>query len=75
MTFGQRLKMFRELAGLTQGELAHRAGIHRPTITAVENGRQVDVTLETARRLARALRISLDRLVGDSEIELLAAVA
>ena len=75
MTFGQRLKMFRELAGLTQGELARRAGINRPTITALENGRQLDVTLETARRLARALKISLDRLVGDSESELLPAAA
>ncbi|WP_089936037.1 helix-turn-helix domain-containing protein [Candidatus Entotheonella palauensis] len=75
MTFGERLKMFRELAGLSQGELARKAGIHRATITAVENGRQANVNVFTARSLARALEISIDMLVGDSESELEPAVA
>ncbi len=75
MTFGERLKMFRELAGLTQGELARKAGINRPTISAVESGKQVNVNVFTARSLARALEISLDMLVGDSESELQPAVA
>ena len=75
MTFGERLKMFRELAGLSQSELARRADISRPTISAVESGRQVNVNIDTAQRLARALKISLDVLVGDTESELQPAVA
>ncbi len=69
MTIGERLKSLRELKGLSQNELARRAGINRPTISELESGRQQDVTVETARRLARALEVSLNMLVGEDEEE------
>ena len=73
MTIGERLKSLRELKGLSQNELARRAGINRPTISELESGRQQDVTVETARRLARALEVSLNMLVGEDEEETQAA--
>ncbi len=73
MTIGERLKSLRELKGLSQNELARRAGINRPTISELESGRQQDVTVETARRLARALEVSLNMLVGDDEEETMPA--
>jgi transcriptional regulator with XRE-family HTH domain len=69
MTLGSRLRRLRELAGLSQNELAKRARVPRPTITDVENDRQRNVTLETARRLARVLGVTLDYLAGKGEDE------
>jgi len=67
MTIGERLKRLRELAGLSQNELAKRAGVHRPTISELEAGRQQDVTVSVAKRLARALGVDLTMLVGKED--------
>jgi transcriptional regulator with XRE-family HTH domain len=74
MTFGQRLRRLREMAGLSQNELAKRAKVNRPLITMLESGKSPshkprDVTLETARKLARALGVSLDMLAGPDNDE------
>ena len=66
MTLGERLKRFRELAGLSQNELAKRAGISRPIISALESDKQKSLTLDNAKRLARALGVTLDMLAGDN---------
>jgi len=72
-TLGRRLKQYRELADLSQNELSKRSGVPRPTISNVESGEQEGLTLENARKLARALGISIDQLAGkgdeDSERE------
>jgi HTH-type transcriptional regulator, repressor for puuD len=64
---GRRLKQFRELAGLSQNELSKRSGVPRPTITHIESGVQEGVTLDNARKLARALGITIDLLAGKGE--------
>lgn len=66
--FGDRLQRFRENKGWTQRELAQKAGVSQPTIAYLESGRRSSVSLESARRIADALGISIDRLVGDSVI-------
>jgi transcriptional regulator with XRE-family HTH domain len=66
---GQRLKAYRELADLSQNELSKRSGVPRPTITNVESGAQDGLTLENARKLARALGITIDLLAGKPEEE------
>ena len=70
---GERLKQYRALAGLSQNELAKRSGVPRPTITNVESGEQVGLTLENARKLARALGITIDMLAGKGEEEVVPA--
>ncbi len=62
-TLGRRLRRLREEAGLTQAELAQRAGVGRVTVARIENGRMYART-ETLRRLARALGISLVDLLA-----------
>ncbi len=47
------LKGVRRRQGLTQAELAHRAGTSQPVISAYEHGRR-DPTYETLRRLVEA---------------------
>jgi transcriptional regulator with XRE-family HTH domain len=61
---GERIKMFRELRGFSQGELAKRADISRPTISFIESGVQRSVSLDRAQKIATAFGISLDMLTG-----------
>jgi predicted ATPase/transcriptional regulator with XRE-family HTH domain len=52
---GPTLKTLRSLAGMTQEELAERAGISARTVSDVERGLRTVVHHDTARRLASAL--------------------
>lgn len=57
------LRHLREAAGLTQLELAVRAGLTPATVSRLENAHQ-SPTLVTAEALSRALGISLGELLG-----------
>lgn len=54
-TLGGALKKLRAAAGLTQEELAERAGISARTVSDVERGLRASVHGDTARRLGTAL--------------------
>ena len=58
---GSRLKEVRTAAGLTQAELADRAGVSRKTVNTVENGVFVPSTV-VALKLAGALGCSVEEL-------------
>lgn len=63
MTFGERLKEFRESCGYTQEELAEMVGVAKTTITGYEKGnRKPDVP--KIKKLAHALGITGDQLLG-----------
>lgn len=62
------LRIRRGAAGYTQGELAYHAGVDQSQISKIERGAQIDVALSTARRLARALGLTLDELVGNVNV-------
>lgn len=53
--FGERLRNLRKVAGLSQEELAKRAGLHRTYVGAVERGER-NVSLVNILKLARALK-------------------
>ena len=55
----------RTQAGLTQAELAERAGVSRQLVAAVEAGRNVPA-VDAALRLAGALGTTADELFADS---------
>lgn len=70
MQFGESIYLWRSYKGLTQSELAKKAGIPRPNLVAIEKGRR-DVSLATQRRLAYALGTTPGDLVnGVSPIHL-----
>lgn len=69
MTFGQRLRQLRAVAGVSQSELARRAQVNRPIISDVESGKQKSMTLENARKIAGALGVTLDLLAGAGDDE------
>jgi transcriptional regulator with XRE-family HTH domain len=62
--FGRRVTRIREQRGLTQQELATRAGTTYQTIWRIENGKHVEPGIYIAREIARALGVSLDYLVN-----------
>src|SRR3712207_2171549 len=68
-SFGGRLRRLREAAGLTQEELAGRAGLTRNAVGALERGERRRPYPHTVRALADALDLS-----GDERASLLAAV-
>lgn len=51
---GQLLEQVREISGLTQEELARRAGTSRPTLSAYEHGRKSPTVATFARLLSQA---------------------
>lgn len=61
--FGRELRRARTRAGLTQEELAARAGLHPTYISSLEHDKY-SPTLDVVFRLCDALGVSPARLVG-----------
>jgi transcriptional regulator with XRE-family HTH domain len=66
MTFGEALKRFRERAGLTQAALAERAGLPLRSVQNWEISHR-EPRIDGLKRLARALGVTVDRLIADVE--------
>ena len=60
--FAHRVRELRALNGYSQEELAHRAGLHRTYVGAVERGER-NITLLNAQRIADALGVPLSECV------------
>ncbi len=58
-----RIRVWREHRGLTALALAKAADIAAAYLSQIETGKR-DGTVETYRKLAKALRVSLDDLIG-----------
>lgn len=52
-----RVRELREALGLTQAELAARAGVRRATVNRIENTRVTSIDLEVLEKLADALNV------------------
>lgn len=59
--FGLAIKNWRARSGISQEELAWRAGLHRSYVADIERGAR-NASLQTIEKLAKALRISLSAL-------------
>ena len=59
---GMRVQALRAELGLSQDELAHRAGLHRTYVSGVERGVR-NPTITLLERLAEALEVGLPTLV------------
>ena len=56
LTPGKALKIYRELQGLTQAELAEKSGLRQATISSLEHDRVV-MGVDRAKVLALALKV------------------
>jgi transcriptional regulator with XRE-family HTH domain len=63
-TFGPWYKQYRLAAGLTQDEVAAITGLHKVTISRIENGQPL--TEETAANLARAVGAPVEEAISRS---------
>jgi transcriptional regulator with XRE-family HTH domain len=57
-----RIKVLRAKRKITQAELAERAGISHGYLARLETGRQ-DPTITTLEKLAKALKVPVERLL------------
>jgi transcriptional regulator with XRE-family HTH domain len=57
-----RVKAWRERRGLTQEQLANRAGVSRPYLARLETARQ-DPKLSTLEKIAKALKVKVAALL------------
>ena len=60
--FGKRVKAERLKQNLSQEELAEKAGVHRTYIGMIERAEK-NITLQNIEKIAKALCISLDKLM------------
>ena len=60
---GYKIKEYRLLRKLMQGELAEKAGVTRATICNIENGTQKDVKVGNLKRIAEALNVEMSELI------------
>ena len=63
-TLGERLSAVRERRGFTQGEVAQRAHLPQQAISRLERGDRAHVRSDVLARLAVALDVSADVLLG-----------
>ena len=61
-----RLRLARENAGLTQGQVAKKVGWHRPTLSEVEAGRR-RVSADEVANLAHLYGVSINWLLGEEQ--------
>jgi transcriptional regulator with XRE-family HTH domain len=66
LNIGDRLRLFREQKGLTQGDIEEQTAVLRTYISRVENGYSIP-SLATVEKFARALKVPMYQLFYDGE--------
>jgi len=60
----KNVKRLREAKGLSQEKLARLADVANNTLIKMETGENINPTLETLKRVAKALDVSVDNLIN-----------
>lgn len=63
-TVGKNIKKFRASKGLSQDKLSKNAGVAYNTVIKIESGVIQNPTVDTASKIAKALGVSVDVLLG-----------
>ena len=63
-TLSKNLKKLRTQAGLSQDQMARKAGVPYSTYLKIESGVTPNPSIQTVLNIAVALEVSLDKLVG-----------
>jgi transcriptional regulator with XRE-family HTH domain len=64
MHIGQRIQRRRQHFAWTQEDLARESGVPQATISRIEKGQRKNPGADVVRRLARALGVTADWLIG-----------
>ncbi|MDO8639350.1 MAG: helix-turn-helix transcriptional regulator [bacterium] len=62
-TIAKTVKRLREKTGLSQEKLARLADVSNNTIINIEAGKQNNPTIETLKKIAKALEVGVDGLI------------
>jgi len=60
--FGEKVKITRKAMGLSQEELAEKAGVHRTYIGMIERGEK-NITIINIEKIAYALEVPIEELM------------
>jgi transcriptional regulator with XRE-family HTH domain len=66
LKIGQRIRELREIASMSQKDLAYTADLDRSYIASIENG-QRNVSIVNIEKIAAALNITLKEFFNDAE--------
>jgi transcriptional regulator with XRE-family HTH domain len=69
MTLGERVLILRRRLGFSQTDLAKASDLDKNTIARLEQGRVHDLSGVTIVRVARALQVSTDVLLGAKPLD------
>lgn len=64
-----KVKQYRELAGLTQEELSEKSDVSRNTISSLETGSNTNVTYDTMIKIAGALNEKVATIFFEDEAQ------
>jgi transcriptional regulator with XRE-family HTH domain len=70
MTFGEKITLIRKQKKLSQAQLGKLSGVNGDIVGKYERD-EMKPSIETAKKLADALEVTLDYLVGDGELKAL----
>jgi predicted transcriptional regulator len=62
-TIAKNIKKYRDKLGISQDKLSKLAGVTLHTIAKIETGSTLDPRIETVKKIAKALEITLDDLI------------
>lgn len=68
LQFGRKIREERNKLGISQEELAERAGVHRTYIGMLERGEK-NITLKNIKKIAKALKIKISNLLSNVDYE------
>ena len=66
LEIANRLRLARDMAGLSQGQAAKQLGWHRPTVSQIEAGRR-KVSAEELSRLAELYAVNVPWILGEQD--------
>ena len=69
MTLGERILILRRRLKMSQSEVARASGIDKNTIARLEQGVVHDLSGQTVVKVARALQVSTDVLLGVESLD------
>ena len=69
LQLGGLIRKYRQKLKLSQETLAEKADIHRTYVSDIELGK-VEISVTVASRIAKALNLSLSRLVKEAEVKI-----
>lgn len=68
LKIGQRIKVLREQANMSQKDLAYSADLDRSYIASIENG-QRNVSIVNIEKIANALNVTLKDFFNDAQFD------